>query len=368
MQITSNTTGFLADIAVATDLDARDHCVLVIKGTFGADEAGRLRPASLQREFVRSDEHDGDPATTAVLRESEFAPRKPSVDIVVEGQAISPGGQPMHELVVALDINGRRKVAVVTGERRWVRAAGGFVASSPVPFREMPLSYDRAFGGVDDTEAGATVAEHRNLVGVGFQPNRPAADIENRSLPNIERPEDRVKGPRSKVSPIGFGCLGRASLPRRKFAGTYDEAWLENVAPFLPSDFDERYFQCAPPDQQLSRVEGGERLRCIHMSADPVVEYVLPSLTLPTAFRFDDHVLRRRAEIDTVILLPNTREACLVWRCSVPLPKKIHRLHAIEIGETPATEDGVRGFRNGKPLFRSLGEAVRWLGNRRKSP
>lgn len=34
MQITANTSGMVAELAMAADKDARDHCVVAIKGTF----------------------------------------------------------------------------------------------------------------------------------------------------------------------------------------------------------------------------------------------------------------------------------------------------------------------------------------------
>ena len=51
--------------------------------------------------------------------------------------------------------------------------------------------------------------------------------------------------------PMGFGP-GRPRLDAPlSYAGTYDQNWLDNVFPFLPADFDERYYQAAPEDQQI---------------------------------------------------------------------------------------------------------------------
>jgi len=36
-----------------------------------------------------------------------------------------------------------------------------------------------------------------------------------------------------------------------QYSGTYDEAWQRDMAPLLPEDFDEQFFQRAPPDQQI---------------------------------------------------------------------------------------------------------------------
>ena len=36
-------------------------------------------------------------------------------------------------------------------------------------------------------------------------------------------------------------------LPRRAWAGTYDDAWRISRAPYLPADFDARFFQLYSP-------------------------------------------------------------------------------------------------------------------------
>lgn len=367
MQITANTTGMAAGLCVVADVDARDHCVVVIKGTFVADAHGAMSLHSEQEPVVRADEHYGDPETTPIRRECEFALRKPSVDILVDGFAIPPGAEPVRELPVALELRGRRKVALVSGDRRWVRAAGSLTPSNPAPFTSIPLTYDRAFGGVDDSKGpGETKAELRNLAGIGYHPNRSSAEIDGTAVPNIERPEERLASPRGRANPIGFGCIGRTWKPRIDLTGTYDQSWLDDVAPFLPADFDERYFQSAPPDQQLPSINAGEVIRCIHMSPEPVVQYSLPTGGVPVVFDFADGPRRAPSRLDTVILQPHHRIAHLIWRCSTPLGKRLHDLHGVRLGPTPSDADGLCGYRDGKPMFRSLREAVRWLSRNRR--
>lgn len=41
--------------------------------------------------------------------------------------------------------------------------------------------------------------------------------------------------------------MGRSWQPRLRYAGTYDQHWMDERLPFLPEDFDLRYFQSAPP-------------------------------------------------------------------------------------------------------------------------
>ena len=62
---------------------------------------------------------------------------------------------------------------------------------------------------------------------------------------------------------MAFGPVGRSWQPRIRWAGTYDQKWMDEKFPFLPEDFDERYYQCRPrgPADGLSpgrRVRGAD--------------------------------------------------------------------------------------------------------------
>ena len=54
---------------------------------------------------------------------------------------------------------------------------------------------------------------------------------------------------------MSFGPIGRNFKSRVTLAGTYDKKWLDEIYPFLPADFDEQYYQAAPPDQQIELSE-----------------------------------------------------------------------------------------------------------------
>lgn len=366
VQIVSNTTGMLADLCVQADADARDHCVVVIKGTFDADAKGNLTLAREQRPLVSTDEHYGEPESSCVRYEGDFARCKSLTDVVVVGKAVAPSARPVTELLVRLEIAGRAKDVLVVGERRWIRALGGLVPSSPVPFVEMPLTFDRAFGGHDDTRgAGDVAVEHRNLAGVGLHVHRGVREIEGTPLPNLEDPRDRITSLRDRPKPVGFGCMGRTWKPRSDYAGTYDAKWRDEVCPFLPKDFDPRYFQCAPTDQQVPRFRGGEIIRCVHMAEQAVVQYAIPALRIPVRFDFEHGSQTRLGELDTVIVEPHRYQAMLVWRASVPLTKRLVALRSIYVGEQPRPgEHAMLGYRRGKPLFAGLQATIHWLRGR----
>ena len=123
----------------------------------------------------------------------------------------------------------------------------------------MPISYDNAFGGVDRTQEDP--AKHRwyplNHAGIGYHPNAKARTSRASRSRIPKRLADRLPAAR-QVSANGV----RPGRPRMatadKVAGTYDQKWLDEKFPFLPEDFDKRYFQSAPEDQQTDTLEGGE--------------------------------------------------------------------------------------------------------------
>lgn len=359
MQITVDTTGMRSDLFVATDPLARDHCVVVIKGTFVADARGELRLADEQLPPQQTDEHGGDPATTSVRRACDFVLEKPLTDVLVLGDAIAPRGRPVARLDVSLAVEDRIKTIAVFGDRRWTRSIGGLSPSTPQPFSRTPLVYENAFGGVDDSKGpDAIQIEPRNPVGVGFHAHRLDRDIIDSPLPNLERPQDLLSATRGRPQPIGLGCVGRSWQPRVAYAGTYDRRWLEDVSPFLPDDFDARYYQCAPADQQFPLFRGGETIRCIHMAESPSVEFKLPTLRIPVRFRFLKHTVEQVGALDTVLVEPALGRVQLVWRCRAPLTHKPVELREIEVGERLS---GLIGRKGRLPVFRGLSAAVQWL-------
>lgn len=368
MQIGLNTTGMLAELAITTDMDARDHCVVAVKGTFKTDESGVMSITDEQRPLVTADEHYGDPATTSVRYECDFAPQKPLTDVIVVGKAVAPKGQRVQKLTVALEVQGTRKELIVYGERRWVTALGLLSPSSATTFSEMPITFERAWGEQGDSRGpGKIEVEPCNLVGQGFHPYRPSSQVAGLPVSNVEVGGEAVTSPRARHEPAGFGCIGRSWHPRIKLAGSYDDKWRDERAPFLPVDFDPRYFQAAPADQQFPHFQGGEKLRCVHMADREVVSYVMPTLGVAVCFRFTDEDAERKAVLDTVTLEPHLGLAMLVYRASIPLRKKLTTLREVQVGVPAAPQSAEReilGYRNGKPIFPGIASTLRWLRGR----
>ena len=132
MEIARNTTGMAAGLSSQVDEQGHQWCVVVVKGTFSTSATGLLHLQPQQRPLVETDEHYGDPETTAVRYENDFALYKPLTDVIVVGKAVAAGNQPVKEMCVCLEVNDSSKEIVVVGERRWVYVLGGASASPPI--------------------------------------------------------------------------------------------------------------------------------------------------------------------------------------------------------------------------------------------
>src|SRR4029079_1545920 len=110
-----------------------------------------------------------------------------------------------------------------------------------------------------DPDTGLITLDPRNPAGTGFARIRGRGAISARARPNLEDPTRLIKHPGDRPAPAGFGFIAPSWEPRRLFAGTYDKAWQRTRAPYLPDDFDPRYFHAAHPDLVCKRhLQGGE--------------------------------------------------------------------------------------------------------------
>lgn len=354
MQITANTTPFLAELFTATDKHARRHVVVVVKGTFDVSPDGECRPAEEQVPFVYTDEHYGDPGSTSIRLECDFVPVKPLAEVLLLGDAVAPRGRPVRELEVALAGPGFSKRAIVTGDRIWEEGLRGVQPSLARPFLKMPLRWERAFGGSDHSHERKFLngTELRNPIGIGFHLNGAKETILGTRLPNIERPDARQNVWSEQPEPCGFAIVGRGWRPRISFAGTYDQHWLDEIFPFLPEDFDDRYFQSAPLDQQIGGLPAGAAFGCLNTSEAERFVARLPETAVPIRFCFDNREEEATPQPDTLILEPSVGRIVLLRRASRPLGRKPTALREILVGHKR------RAVSRHKPRYRSLGELI----------
>lgn len=352
MFISANTTPFLAETFPYQDKHAEKWCVAVVRATFDVDLQGNCEPSREQTPFVYADTHYGDPDTTSVRAETDFAPIKQYCELLLDAVAIAPGGTACETLEVGVLGPNFKKRAVVVGPRRWRRGAFGLQASQPTPFITMPLAWHLTFGGWDrsDTDPSAHRSDAVNPIGKGFivrEENGDAAE-----LPCIEDPRSPMRAWNDRPVPIGFGPLPRFAAARARYSGTYDKNWMDNVLPFLPQDFDDRYFQSAPEDQQGVSLVEGTTFACLNMSKTGIFKVCLPRFSLPLRFIYDDRVEHAILAPDTLTILPHESKIVLVGRTRTKLPRKFVRLQHVQVGH-------VKNPRiSSKPRYPNLGDAV----------
>lgn len=334
MFISANSTPYLAEGFTSIDKACTKSFVVVLRATYDVDGDGNCRISDRQSPFVYADTHYGDPETTSIRVESDFVPIKPRAEILLDADAMVPGGATAESVEVALLGPSLDKRAIVTGERRWHRGAFGMRATRPLLFDSMPLAWHLAFGGMDRTfdDPADARSDPRNPIGRGFQVNSSTKAIDGRPLPCIEHPKSRIESWDDRPEPIGFGPVPRFAAERARHAGTYDQNWLDDVLPFLPGDFDDRYFLAAPPDQQLDSLAEGMAFACLNMNSSGVFRVRLPQLSVPVSFMFDDRIRVPTVTPDTLILQPLESRVVLLGRARAPLPRKFTRLREVTVG------------------------------------
>jgi hypothetical protein len=133
---------------------------------------------------------------------------------------------------------------------------------------------------------------------------------------------------------MAFGPIGRSWSPRSKYAGTYDDNWLENVFPFLPDDFDDAYYQSAPADQQIDYLRGGEEVVLSNLTPQGRTRFQIPQIVIPVVFFLKNgEVHKTHGVADTLVLEPDAGRFMISWRTSLPLKKNIFEVAQVLAGE-----------------------------------
>ena len=331
-----NATRMVAGYNMGLEPSGRELLVVVIKGTFVLPKPGeQVRLHDEQLPLIMADTFSGEPGLSAPVYEIDFAPRKHACDVLLVGSAYAPEGMQVTRLRVGLRVGPMEKTFDVVGNRVWQAGLTGISASAPKPFTKMPISYDVAFGGTDvnNEDESEHDAYLPNPVGRGWHKHLKNAWVDGKPLPNTEELGKSVGFPSDKCKPMALGPVGRGWPQRARFAGTYDQKWLDDVFPFLPKDFDERYYQTAPVDQQVPPPKRPMEVVLSGFTAEGVQQFMLPHYEAPVhvfakAGGFEDHA----ATLDTIVFEPGEGRFTMTWRVARPLKKSLHEIAQVVVG------------------------------------
>ena len=259
---------------------------------------------------------------------------KPRGEVLLFGSCHAPGGRPLAVSEVrlrvapassadagpgeprAVDVDKR---LVVFGDRYWAgtavqgssndRLPTSREASAPVPFLEMPLGWERSFGGEGFPH---------NPLGRGMARIDVGDGIERLPLPNVEDKSNLINASTQRPEPVGFGPLDLSWPQRRSKAGTYDARWLEEDFPGYARDTDPAFFSAAPPDQRIDGFFRGDEqylLENLHPQR-PLLRGQLPGVTARVLLRRKDVAEAEDVptRLDTIVFLPGQEIGVLVFR------------------------------------------------------
>ena len=332
-----NATRMTAGYSLGMEPSGRELLVVVIKGTFAIPtEAGAtVKLHEQQAPLTTADVFHGEPGLSAPCYEVDFAPRKPRCDVVLNATAYAPNGRPAERVDVGAQIGSWSKRLTAVGDRTWHARDGAIRANRPRPFTVMPITYDCAFGGTDarHEDASEHAAFMRNPTGLGFHRHLREPWVHNTPMPNTEETNNPVTRPDGPYVPMSFGPIARHWEPRYRFAGTYDADWIQNVAPFLPADFDDRYYQSAPADQQLAMPIGETDVVLTNLTPNGRCAFRLPHLEAPV------HIFLKgggrealSAHADTIVIEPDLGRVLMSWRVTRPIRRDLFEIAQVLVG------------------------------------
>jgi len=306
--------------------------VIVAKAAFHL-KPGKMTPLSVMPGLTMADQY-ADPTADVLhlLKAGDLVLSKPGTDVIVTGNAQRRSRQITWH--AALQFYAKNDDTLLLkhelklfGARQWYwdPQSEKWLLTEPETTDSVPLLHEYAFGGgFVDEQGGARLAPNPagRGVAVNMQPNvdLTAHQIERADWPITELlPATPILDyPLCSMTPVS-----RTWPARLQFAGTYDEQWLsENTHAAimdLPSDFNERFYQCANPSLITPTwLQGDERVTLTGLLRDfPDLSTALPNVHIDATITQGALANRLGMVLDTILIDLDSRVVNLTWRARV---------------------------------------------------
>lgn len=338
-------------VAMATRcLPIDDHlgaelCVIIAKAAYRVSPRGVV---TLAEAPIRIAPEGGGPRGSARFP-GDYVFAKPGTDVILVGTAYPPAGAAVTAVDVSLRVGSSEGAAALrpTLIEKTVRVHGprffyqgiGVVPGPAARLEEpVPLTWENAYGGVDDSNPRRIAVETRNPVGHGFAVDR--ARLIGQPAPPIEDPRAPL-GSRAPA-PAGFAPIGPDWEPRVALAGTFDERWERERAPVLPADFDVRHNCVAPPGLwSATPLLGDEAVEVLGATPEGAWRFRLPRYEPSFACVVAGERRELVTHLDTLLIDADAGQVELTWRATIRLPRKAELIERIEVSERVALPDSV---------------------------
>ncbi len=306
-----NKTDFKAGQALIQDGLTGDSLWLIgVKATFDISESGELSISEEQAEIVTAPEFRDEKNQSSLLYENDMV-LKPKIDLLLNATCYAPEEERTTTILAGIQMGQWSKFLKVSGTRDWVRVMGLLTQTSPRPFQQIPITYERAYGGIDDLSKDQDF-EIRNPIGKGYA--RKQSHLNEMFLPNIEYPDFPTRKRPKKNKVAGFGAISDYWQPRMTYAGTYDQKWEETRQPLLPMDFNPLFYQCAPEDQIFDVIHQGDYIRLTNLCRlNPKLDFVIPSITFECATSIAGQKETQTSKLQTMIIEPDYPRLIMLW-------------------------------------------------------
>jgi hypothetical protein len=301
------------------------------KVTLAFDTAGRLSRLERQPPLALDEVWLDRPMRSSLVHAGDHQPFKPGTDVLVVGSARAPGGRPAESWDAEIVMPGRRKRLRFVGPRVWEhRLLSGWTLSRPHACDAIPLLYENAYGGVVDP-----LKEHfdegefypDNPFGTGFVGGaRPRTD-QPIAAAQIEAWDGAITSFGKDVAVGGTGPVPGFFPSRARYAGNWD-AHVAAAAPGMPLDMDMRYWQVAPPDQQLEKaLRENDEIALIGFCATGPLQLRIPPISAMTTARYSDRNTNAMSmPLDTVMIDLDRRQVSFRYHVIVPLEDTLERV------------------------------------------
>ena len=337
----------------------------LLKRTFTV-HGSKLAPADEQEPILTEMIEAPAPETDVAVptRFAENLPERQLCDVIVLATARS--ARPVIERTLVLRIDTESRRILVRGNRIATRQGNTWTMSSPQPWQEMPLGWDRAYGGTDPNVLPETIDSvmemvsalvvdpgmyPRNDLGRGFVVSQasvpPDAVLQ---LPNLEFPDDQLTPQRlpcpdlaawhRQPRPAGFGFVPPHWFPRSLHVGVVAGRWPdlsygplpEEELGLLPQGFlqeqrvaDEPavspgFLQVSAPGMAFQSLSGSESLMLEGLDGEhSSVSIVLPGGRPTAALRTPTETVDLQPRLVQVLLDLNAGVLTMLWSASLRL-------------------------------------------------
>lgn len=353
------------EVVNGMDTERKTIFSVLLKRTYDIQNSGVLVRSGQTLPLRKIDEYydDGAPDWATIKFEAELVPFKPYTDVIVIGKAYADQGNPIQQMDVSVSVGRRSKTIRVVGDRKCRYNSGQNPSfTDPVPFQEMEIRYERAFGGKDEISDPQTpLAYPRNDMGTGLILKNVRKRVEGLPLPNFEDLADMLTPDRiiledpyrwnSLPLPQGFGWLQRSWYPRSSFVGSMppyldpDEVMREETLGLVPQrqvalsrqfklpSYYPYFNNGASTGFIFKSLSGAESIKLSGLTPAGYLEFDLPGETPRLMMDISLGENELKPFLHTVCIRPGDMQVDLIWRGAHPYPgldwlPQMQRLHA----------------------------------------